>query len=271
MPGSSVPRRAPAAAASPPPQISVFPSPQELGSALAQLVAQREAQSGPGGRFSLGLSGGSLVRILAQELPAAAACPARWLLAFVDERRVPLNDPESNFGAYKTYLLSKIAIPDDQIVVINPSLSVEEAAADYAEKLKKVRLGVDMDWLLLWVKPSCGSCCFQGLSFRSFTTAHMFTFLCQEREKIVAAISDSPKPPSERITLTLPVLNAARSVVFVATGDNKAAVIKRILEGNEENPLPAALVQPHTGKLYWFLDEPAAKELTIPFEKHSIL
>lgn len=43
---------------------------------------------------------------------------------------------------FQTYLLSKIAIPDDQIVVINPSLSVEEAAADYAEKLKKVRLGV---------------------------------------------------------------------------------------------------------------------------------
>lgn len=43
---------------------------------------------------------------------------------------------------FQTYLLSKIAIPDDQIVVINPSLPVEEAAADYAEKLKKVRLGV---------------------------------------------------------------------------------------------------------------------------------
>lgn len=100
MPGSSVSRRGPAAAASPP-QVSVFPSPQELGSALAQLVAQREAQSGPVGRFSLGLSGGSLVRILAQELPAAAASPARWLLAFVDERRVPLEDPESNYGAYK--------------------------------------------------------------------------------------------------------------------------------------------------------------------------
>ncbi|XP_065432299.1 6-phosphogluconolactonase isoform X2 [Chrysemys picta bellii] len=215
-----------------PRHISVFPSPQELGSSLAQLVAQRAAESG--GRFSLGLSGGSLVRILSQELPAAAAlsgpaAPARWVLAFCDERLVPVEDPESTYGAYKTHLLSKISIPENQVVIINPSLPVEEAASDYAEKLK------------------------------------------EEKEKIVASISDSPKPPPERITLTLPVLNAARTVVFVATGESKAAILKRILEGDEENPLPAALVQPHTGKLHWFLDESAAKELTVPFEKHSIL
>nr|XP_034978057.1 6-phosphogluconolactonase-like [Zootoca vivipara] len=231
VPGSLSSWRGPAALA---PHVSVFPSPQELGLVLAQLVVQHEAQCRPGG-----------------------------LLAFADERHVPLSEPKSNYGGYQMYLLSKIAVPEDQIVVINPLPPVEEAAADYAAKLKEAFQGEDMpvfDLLILGVGPDGHT--------SSLFPDHS---LLQEREKIVAAISDSPKPPPECITLTIPVLNAARSVVFVATGDSKAAVIKRILEGNEENPLPAALVQPHTGKLYWFLDEPAAKELTIPFEKHSIL
>ncbi|KAF6305640.1 hypothetical protein mRhiFer1_000124 [Rhinolophus ferrumequinum] len=124
--------------------ISVFSSPQELGASLAQLVAQRAAccLEGARARFALGLSGGSLVSMLARELPAAAA-PAgpasltRWTLGFCDERLVPFEHAESTYGLYRTHLLSKLPIPDSQVITINPQLPVEEAAEDYAKKLRQ--------------------------------------------------------------------------------------------------------------------------------------
>ncbi|XP_047910895.2 6-phosphogluconolactonase [Anser cygnoides] len=247
-------------------RVSVFPSPRELGPALAQLVAQRAA--GSGGRFSLGLSGGSLVALLARDLPAALPGPGGggaepWLVAFCDERLVPPGHPESTSGAYEAQLLPRLPGPEPRVLTVTPGLSPHAAAADYAAKLREAFQGDGVpvfDLLILGVGPDGHTC--------SLFPDHP---LLKEEEKIVAAITDSPKPPPERITLTLPVLNAARAVVFVATGEGKAAVLKRILEGAEENPLPAARVQPHAGQLHWFLDEAAAAELTVPFEKHSVL
>ncbi|KAM9244630.1 6-phosphogluconolactonase isoform 2-T2 [Dugong dugon] len=257
-----------AMAAPAPGLISVFSSPQELGVSLAQLVVQRAecCLAGARARFALGLSGGSLVSMLARELPVAAAPAgpaslARWTLGFCDERLVPFEHPESTYGLYRAQLLSRLPIPEGQVITINPSLSVEEAAEDYAKKLRQAFQGDSIpvfDLLILGIGPDGHTC--------SLFPDHPLL-----QEKIVAPISDSPKPPPQRVTLTLPVLNAARTVIFVATGEGKAAVLKRILEDHEENPLPAALVQPHTGKLCWFLDEAAARLLTVPFEKHSTL
>ncbi|XP_072216842.1 6-phosphogluconolactonase [Excalfactoria chinensis] len=249
-----------------PGRILVFPSPQELGSALAQLVVQRAA--GSGGRFSLGLSGGSLVGMLTRELPAAASTgtgtgTGPWLVAFCDERLVPPEHPENTFGSYRDQLLWRIPEPAPTVLAVDTGLEPNAAAEDYAGRLREAFQGDAVpvfDLLLLGVGPDGHTC--------SLFPNHP---LLQEKEKIVAAVVDSPKPPAQRVTLTLPVLNAARTVVFIATGESKAAVLKRILEGNEDNPLPAARVRPHTGQLLWFLDEAAAKELTVPFEKHSIL
>lgn len=87
--------------------VSVFPSQGELGAALARLVTEAAAEAvASRGRFTLGLSGGSLVALLARELPpalsaAAGAEPSRWLVAFCDERLVPPEHPESTGGAYR--------------------------------------------------------------------------------------------------------------------------------------------------------------------------
>ncbi|KAI4541828.1 hypothetical protein MG293_008970 [Ovis ammon polii] len=289
--------------------ISVFSSPQELGASLAQLVVQQAAccLADAGARFTLGLSGGSLVSMLARELPAAAAPAgpaslARWTLGFCDERLVPFEHAESTYGLYRTHLLSKLPIFDSQVITINPALPVEAAAEDYAKKLRQVRLNLAYCGIATCFSDNCffasselfprnflglsspPTQAFQGDSIPVFDllilgvgpdghTCSLFPDhpLLQEREKIVAPIRDSPKPPPQRVTLTLPVLNAARTVIFVATGEGKAAILKRILEDKEENPLPAALVQPSTGKLCWFLDEAAARLLTVPFEKHSTL
>ncbi|PNJ28566.1 PGLS isoform 6, partial [Pongo abelii] len=208
--------------------ISVFSSPQELGAALAQLVAQRAAccLAGARARFALGLSGGSLVSMLARELPAAVAPAglaslARWTLGFCDERLVPFDHAESTYGLYRMeklrpeemHLLSRLPIPESQVITINPELPVEEAAEDYAKKLRQAFQGDSIpvfDLLILGVGPDGHTC--------SLFPDHP---LLQEREKIVAPISDSPKPPPQRVTLTLPVLNAARTVIFVATGEGK--------------------------------------------------
>ncbi|XP_055287158.1 protein Niban 3 isoform X7 [Moschus berezovskii] len=159
-------------------------------------------------------------------------------------------------GVSTTHLLSKLPIFDSQVITINPALPVEEAAEDYARKLRQAFQGDSIpvfDLLILGVGPDGHTC--------SLFPDHP---LLQEREKIVAPISDSPKPPPQRVTLTLPVLNAARTVIFVATGEGKAAILKKLprvrehrgpltqLRGHPPQWQPTFCVLRGDGRLEWF-------------------
>ncbi|KAM9391396.1 6-phosphogluconolactonase isoform 2-T2 [Pholidichthys leucotaenia] len=208
-------------------RVVVFPSSAELGPALAHLVTSRaDSAISTHGRFTLGLSGGSLVSMLSKELLALPQLDcSKWVVGFCDERLVSFDDPDSTYGLYKNQLFSKVNIPESRILTIDSSLPVNECAEDYTCKLK------------------------------------------EETKKIVAPISDSPKPPPQRVTMTFPVVNSARCVAFVSTGRSKAPVLKEVLEGREGPAFPAARVVPTKGELFWLVDDPAAASLTIQVER----
>ncbi|XP_037545009.1 6-phosphogluconolactonase [Nematolebias whitei] len=242
-------------------RVVVFPSSAELGPALAHLVISRaERAISSRGRFTLGLSGGSLVSLLSKELLALPELDcSKWVVGFCDERLVSFDDPESTYGLYKIHLFSKINIPESGILTIDSSLSVGDCAEDYSRKLKEAFPGDSFpvfDLLLLGMGPDGHTC--------SLFPDHP---LLEETKKIVAPISDSPKPPPQRVTMTFPVVNSALCVAFVTTGGSKAPVLKEVLENRESSVFPAARVVPTKGELFWLIDEPAAASLTIQVER----
>ncbi|KOC63226.1 6-phosphogluconolactonase [Habropoda laboriosa] len=234
-------------------KILIEPRDGLVASCLSNLLqTSAEDVLASGDTFKVGLSGGSLVQLLAQTLPNITTDWSRWYFFFCDERIVPFDSSDSTYGDYKTKLIGKVPVTEEQFIKINPDLSAEDAAKDYIKKMS-VFFPPDrvpcFDVLLLGLGPDGHTC--------SLFPGHK---LLNEASLWVCPINDSPKPPPSRITFTLPVINNAKKCIFVITGSSKAEIVKRILQGRERI-LPAARVQPHNGYLYWILDEDAAKFL----------
>ncbi|XP_078607961.1 6-phosphogluconolactonase-like [Branchiostoma floridae x Branchiostoma japonicum] len=235
--------------------VHVLAGQAEIGAALGALVAAKAQEAiGRRGVFTIAVSGGSTTKIFCQEMVKRADVGwDKWRVFMADERLVPLDQEDCNYKGYKDALVGTVPLAAEHIYPINPSLSVEAAAEDYTQKLKQV-FSEDtpvFDVVLLGMGPDGHTA--------SLFPGHK---LLQEKTLLVAPISDSPKPPPNRVTLTFKVLNRARCAIFVCTGEGKAANVKNVLEGNEENPLPAALVQPLDGELHWYLDTAAASQLS---------
>ncbi|XP_072946587.1 6-phosphogluconolactonase [Epargyreus clarus] len=202
------------------------------------------------GAFYVGLSGGSVVKYLCESLPRVNTDWSKWVLAFCDERVVPEDSEDSTFGTYDKQLVPKTDLKRSQFIAIKQGVTAEEAAIDYTEKLRKAFKGDDFkfDLLLLGMGPDGHTC--------SLFPGHP---LLDEVDLKVAAITDSPKPPPERVTLTYPVINNARNCIFAISGSGKADMVKRILKDKED--LPAGRVNPVSGSVYWIVDNAAAKHL----------
>ena len=236
-------------------------TPQGLFQAAAEEVI-RSATSAitERGRFTIALSGGSTPKNLYTLIAANASASLPWDRMFFfwgDERHVPPDNPDSNYRMAKETLLSKVAIPPANIFRIPAENPDALAAADaYEQTLRKFFAVAPgefprFDLILLGIGPDGH-------------TASLFpeTAALEERSRLVVA-NWVEKLQTNRITFTLPVLNAARCVAFLVSGTDKAAVLHEVLEGNAPaEKYPSKLVRPSEGKLIWFVDRAAASQLS---------
>ncbi len=237
--------------------VEIFLTPDEMAKAVANRFAAiaTEAVSARG-RFTAALSGGktpvALYTLLAKA-PFVSQIPwARVHLFWGDERCVPPDHPDSNYRMTREFLLDHVPVPLANVHRMPGEMDPVEAAARYEEQLRNFFAphgeGLPVfDFILL------------GLG-EDGHTASLFPGTRAIRESarwVVGHHVDAQK--GWRITLTPPVINAARTGVFIAAGSGKAAVVKEILEGPlRPDTLPAQVVRPTEGDLVWMLDREAA-------------
>jgi 6-phosphogluconolactonase len=237
------------------PGVEVFPGSEELSAALAAHVAAAAAEARAArGRFLLAIPGGSVISFLARGGAGAAGDVAAWHVFWTDERGVPLTDPQSNYHLAQTEWLGRLAIPRGQLHPIDGALGPEAAARAAADELAALAGRADIPRFDLVVL---------GLG----EDGHVASLFPEnpalaETARLYAPVWNAPKPPPERVTLTLPVLNRARCILVAAAGSGKAGVIARIFAPPADaTPLPAQRLRPGDGKLRWLLDRAAAARL----------
>ncbi|GIV18079.1 MAG: 6-phosphogluconolactonase [Armatimonadota bacterium] len=223
---------------------------EELAHAVAESLADRMLQIlqwQP--RFSLVLSGGKTPRLLYHLLATEYRQRINWNrvhLFWSDDRYVPHDHPASNFRMVCEMLTDPLNLPLENIHPMpTDAPDPDDAARLYEAQLRHFFGGFPrFDFILL------------GMGADGHT-ASLFpgTSALQERKRWVA-VGEAPVEPRVRLTLTLPVLNAAQAVHFLVADADKAETVRRILVENA--PLPAALVLPDHGELVWWLDKDAA-------------
>ncbi|KAG9143693.1 hypothetical protein Leryth_026374 [Lithospermum erythrorhizon] len=248
--------------------VRIYENSDELSTELAEYIAEvSETAVKDRGIFAIALSGGSLISLMRKlcETPYNKTVDwAKWYIFWVDERVVAKSHQDSNYKLAKDGFLTKVPVIPSHVHSINDSVSAEQAAEEYEFLIRQlVRTRVisvsdfsdcpKFDLILLGMGPDG--------HVASLFPDHS---VLEETEAWVTFIIDSPKPPPERITFTLPVINSASNVAVVVTGSNKAETVNIVTNGDAEPdrpPLPAKMIQPSNGELVWFLDKAAASKL----------
>jgi len=210
------------------------------------------------GFFTVALSGGRTPIDFYTMLPASKnrLLWEKTHIFLVDERFVPPSHKESNYCLIQKHLLKAIDIQKGNIhPVQTEKVTLEMAAEIYEEEIRNF-FGIEgeripeFDLIMLGIG-------------EDGHTASLFpgTPSLKEKRRLTIPVI-AVKAPHKRISLTLPVLNKAKHIIFLVSGENKAHAVKEMLE-SKNSKLPAALVKPENGSLLLVIDEAAASLLTV--------
>ena len=186
------------------------------------------------GLCRLALAGGETPRAVHEALASRKVDWARVQITFGDERCVPPDDADSNFRMAKESLFDRVSIPAGNIFRIRGEIASEDAAREYEDKLAAVaaRFGETRyvhDLILLGMGPDGHTASlFPGSPALDETTRNVIP-------------ATGPKPPPQRITMTFPLLNAARKVCFLVKSPDKLPLVEKIIAGDKT--FPAGRVQ----------------------------
>jgi 6-phosphogluconolactonase len=254
---------------SPVPEIHIFSDPHELAANAADFFLKAGEQAiAASNRFLVALSGGSTPKMFYSML--AMPDRARQLdwskvhFLFGDERCVPPTHPDSNFAMANEALFTPLKISSSQIHRMRGEDPPEIAAIQYENQLGRLTGAKPGEWPVF-------DLILLGLG-NDGHTASLFpgtASLNQQTRWVVPGCA--PQGTRSRLTLTPGVINHASVILFLVTGQNKAHVVRHVLERRPTDPMlyPAELVQPQSGRLLWYLDRAAASELSVSAKDES--
>ena len=221
-------------------ELVVVDDPKEVAAVVAERLARAAREGG-----NVVLTGG---KTPAEAYKQAAKRAPDWSsvdLWWGDERCVPPDDENSNYGMAKRSLLDQLERAPRTVHRIKGELGKDQAAADYARELDETEL----DLLLLGVGPD-------GHVASLFPNAPTLRL----RRRVLPA-EPGHEPFVDRVTLSLPVLRAADEVLFLLAGEEKADAAARAFAGEPSPDTPASLVRARSGRTTAILDRAAAAKL----------
>ncbi len=202
-----------------------YETPEDVAEAACQRIQQAAKKAiSERGCFKLVLAGGSTPQLTYEKLTQCNCNWRHWQIYYGDERCLPVDHPERNSHMANYSLLQQVAIPEENHFPIPAELGLVQGAAAYSQT---IRHNFPFDLVLL------------GMG-EDGHTASLFPGHSIENDALVIAVSNAPKPPPERVSLTPTALNQSRQLLFLITGSNKSTAVSQWRSG--EN-LPISLIQ----------------------------